>query len=170
MGLKRPGTVTGASGTAYWARRPLGRLLREDLACRPPAALQHPAALWKGGALRVTCSHQCILMCVAIYYTRKCADCQSIYFATRCIHKMKRIHHAPPALAAAGRLRYIYIVRQTTRNEGYPMKIEEISARLAGLAVFRGLLEDPVLAAYSALIRALAEGAGRLAVCEAAGT
>lgn len=49
------------------------------------------------------------------------------------------------------------------------MKIEEISARLAGLAVFRGLLEDPVLAAYSALIRALAEGAGRLAVCEAAG-
>src|SRR5699024_7603418 len=109
-------------------------------------------------------------MCVAIYYTRKCADCQSIYFATRCIHKMKRIHHAPPALAAAGRLRYIYIVRQTTRNEGYPMKIEEISARLAGLAVFRGLLEDPVLAAYSALIRALAEGAGRLAVCEAAGT
>ena len=60
MGLKRPGTVTGASGTAYWARRPLGRLLREDLACRPPAALQHPAALWKGGALRVTCSHQCI--------------------------------------------------------------------------------------------------------------
>ncbi len=49
------------------------------------------------------------------------------------------------------------------------MNIQEISARLAGLAVFRGLLDDPVLADYSALIGALARGAGRQAVCEAAG-
>lgn len=49
------------------------------------------------------------------------------------------------------------------------MNMEEISARLAGLAVFRGLLEDPVLADYSVLIGALARGAGRQAVCEAAG-
>lgn len=49
------------------------------------------------------------------------------------------------------------------------MNMEEISARLAGLAVFRGLLDDPVLADYSALIGALARGAGRQAVCEAAG-
>ena len=41
------------------------------------------------------------------------------------------------------------------------MNIQEISARLAGLAVFRGLLDDPVLADYSALIGALARGAGR---------
>ena len=49
------------------------------------------------------------------------------------------------------------------------MNIQEISARLAGLAVFRGLLDDPVLADYSALIGALARGEGRQAVCEAAG-
>ena len=49
------------------------------------------------------------------------------------------------------------------------MNMEEISARLAGLAVFRGLLDDPVLADYSALIGALARGEGRQAVCEAAG-
>ena len=49
------------------------------------------------------------------------------------------------------------------------MNIQEISARLAGLAVFRGLLDDPVLADYSTLIGALARGAGRQAVCEAAG-
>lgn len=48
------------------------------------------------------------------------------------------------------------------------MKIQEISARLAGLAVFRGLREDPVLADYAALIRALAQGPA-LDVCEAAG-
>ena len=41
------------------------------------------------------------------------------------------------------------------------MNIQEISARLAGLAVFRGLLDDPVLADYSALIGALARGAAR---------
>ena len=48
------------------------------------------------------------------------------------------------------------------------MKIQEINARLAGLAVFRGLREDPVLADYAALIRALAQGPA-LDVCEAAG-
>lgn len=48
------------------------------------------------------------------------------------------------------------------------MKIQEINARLAGLAVFRGLREDPVLADYAALIRALAQGPA-LEVCEAAG-
>ena len=48
------------------------------------------------------------------------------------------------------------------------MKIQEISARLAGLAVFRGLREDPVLADYVALIHALAQGPA-LDVCEAAG-
>ena len=48
------------------------------------------------------------------------------------------------------------------------MKIQEINARLAGLAVFRGLREDPVLADYVALIRALAQGPA-LDVCEAAG-
>ena len=48
------------------------------------------------------------------------------------------------------------------------MKIQEISARLAGLAVFRGLREDPVLADYVALIHALTQGPA-LDVCEAAG-
>ena len=48
------------------------------------------------------------------------------------------------------------------------MKIQEINARLAGLAVFRGLREDPVLADYVALIHALAQGPA-LDVCEAAG-
>ena len=48
------------------------------------------------------------------------------------------------------------------------MKIQEINARLAGLAVFRGLREDPVLADYAALIRALAQGPA-LDVFEAAG-
>ena len=48
------------------------------------------------------------------------------------------------------------------------MKIQEINARLAGLAVFRGLREDPVLADYAALIRALAQGPA-LDVCEAPG-
>ena len=48
------------------------------------------------------------------------------------------------------------------------MKIQEINARLAGLAVFRGLREDPVLADYAALIRALAQGPA-LDICEAAG-
>ncbi len=48
------------------------------------------------------------------------------------------------------------------------MKIQEINARLAGLAVFRGLREDPVLADYAALIRALAQGPA-LDVCETAG-
>ncbi len=49
------------------------------------------------------------------------------------------------------------------------MNIEECSARLAGLAVFRGLLEDPVIAAYAALVGALSARAGQQAVCEAAG-
>ena len=49
------------------------------------------------------------------------------------------------------------------------MKIQDLSARLAGLAVFRGLLEDPVIAAYAHFIRTLAGGAGRQAICEAAG-
>ena len=48
------------------------------------------------------------------------------------------------------------------------MKIQEINARLAGLAVFRGRREDRVLADYAALIRALAQGPA-LDVCEAAG-
>ena len=48
------------------------------------------------------------------------------------------------------------------------MKIQEINARLAGRAVFRGLREDPVLADSAALIRALAQGPA-LDVCEAAG-
>ena len=49
------------------------------------------------------------------------------------------------------------------------MKIQDISARLSGLAVFRALLDDPILSACAALVRALAGGAGRGAVCEAAG-
>lgn len=49
------------------------------------------------------------------------------------------------------------------------MKIQDLSARLGGLAVFRGLLEDPVIAAYAHFIQALADGAGRGAVCQAAG-
>ena len=49
------------------------------------------------------------------------------------------------------------------------MKIQQICARLAGLAVFRGLLEDPVVAAYGRLAKALAQGAGLQAVCQAAG-
>ena len=49
------------------------------------------------------------------------------------------------------------------------MKIQDLSARLGGLAVFRGLLEDPVIAAYAHFVQALADGAGRGAVCQAAG-
>ncbi len=49
------------------------------------------------------------------------------------------------------------------------MKIQDLSARLGGLAVFRGLLEDPVIAAYAQFVQALADGAGRGAVCQAAG-
>ena len=49
------------------------------------------------------------------------------------------------------------------------MKIQDLSARLAGLAVFRGLLEDPVIAAFAGLAEALSAGAGRQAVCQAAG-
>ena len=49
------------------------------------------------------------------------------------------------------------------------MKIQQICARLAGLAVFRSLLEDPVVAAYGRLAEALAQGAGLQAVCQAAG-
>ena len=41
------------------------------------------------------------------------------------------------------------------------MKIQDISARLSGLAVFRALLDDPILSACAALVRALAGGAGR---------
>ena len=44
------------------------------------------------------------------------------------------------------------------------MKIQDLSARLGGLAVFRGLLEDPVIAAYAHFVQALADGAGRGAV------
>lgn len=49
------------------------------------------------------------------------------------------------------------------------MKIQDLSARLGGLAVFRGLLEDPVIAAYAHFVQALADGAGRGTVCQAAG-
>ena len=49
------------------------------------------------------------------------------------------------------------------------MKIQELSARLAGLAVFRGLLEDPVIAACQGLMDTLATQAGYQAVCQAAG-
>ena len=49
------------------------------------------------------------------------------------------------------------------------MKIQDLSAQLGGLAVFRGLLEDPVIAAYAHFVQALADGAGRGAVCQAAG-
>ena len=49
------------------------------------------------------------------------------------------------------------------------MKIQYLSARLAGLAVFRGLLEDPVVAACGRLIQALAGGAELEAVCDAVG-
>ena len=49
------------------------------------------------------------------------------------------------------------------------MKIQELSARMAGLAVFRGLLEDPVIAAFAGLMDALAGQAGCQAVCQAAG-
>ncbi len=49
------------------------------------------------------------------------------------------------------------------------MKIRDISARLAGLAVFRALLDDTVFAAYAQLVRALAAGGPHAALCEAAG-
>lgn len=49
------------------------------------------------------------------------------------------------------------------------MKIQQICARLAGLAVFHSLLEDPVVAAYGRLAEALAQGTGLQAVCQAAG-
>ena len=63
----------------------------------------------------------------------------------------------------------IFISYFRNKKRGISHEHQEISARLAGLAVFRGLLDDPVLADYSALIGALARGAGRQAVCEAAG-
>ena len=49
------------------------------------------------------------------------------------------------------------------------MTIQDLSARLAGLAVFRELLADPVIKEYAGLLRALASGAGREQTAAAAG-
>ena len=55
-------------------------------------------------------------------------------------------------------------------NEGdIAMTIQDLSARLAGLAVFRELLADPVIKEYAGLLRALASGAGREQTAAAAG-
>ena len=60
--------------------------------------------------------------------------------------------------------------KQESWNEGdIAMTIQDLSARLAGLAVFRELLADPVIKEYAGLLRALASGAGREQTAAAAG-